>query len=545
MARMLSASPRQGSLRRKALPGAAGAALALEVNLPFSPPVLATALGGLLLLVLLGVGAIVLHRRGRGTDPPPPPGAEARLEELTELAGALDMATVLVRSPEGVIRHWSAGCERLFGFTAEEAVGRQAHELLRTRFPDGGRREAQATLLREGEWHGELRHRRRDGRAITVAAHWALRRDPVTGEAGSVVEASTDATELKAAEAALRAGEARLRLAQEVAGVASWEWDHETQTMEWSPEQHALFGTDPAVMGDRVTLGAFLQLVHPEDRATVEAAIHDSLETGSYEAEFRVARPGRDGAEEPRWLIGRGRMLPGLEGRRGAMLGVNVDITARKEAETRQALLMREVDHRAKNALAVVQAVLRLTRAGDQTSYARAVEGRVAALARAHTLLTEARWAGAELRALLAGELTPFLAPGAEAPGDAPPRALLEGPPVTVPPLTAQPLSMTIHELATNAVKYGALSMPGGRLRVIWSMQQEGRELLLHWVERGGPPIAGPPSRQGIGSRVIGNTIRDQLGGDVTLCWAAEGLECEIRLPLAPVARSQAAEPVS
>jgi two-component sensor histidine kinase len=286
--------------------------------------------------------------------------------------------------------------------------------------------------------------------------------------------------------------------------------------------------------------------VHPEDRATVEAAIRNSLETGSYEAEFRVARRGRDGAEEPRWLIGRGRMLPGLEGRRGAMLGVNVDITARKEAETRQALLMREVDHRAKNALAVVQAVLRLTRAGDQTSYARAVEGRVAALARAHTLLTEARWAGAELRALLTGELAPFLAPGPETlGGEDPPRAVLEGPPVIVPPLTAQPLSMTIHELATNAVKYGALAVPEGRLRVTWSMQQEGRELLLRWVERGGPPVAGPPSRQGIGSRVIGNTIRDQLGGDVTLRWAAEGLECEIHLPLAPAARPHATEAVS
>jgi hypothetical protein len=150
--------------------------------------------------------------------------------------------------------------------------------------------------------------------------------------------------------------------------------------------------------GEPDSLDAFLALVHPDDRDAVRAAAHDALASGEYLAEFRILRPAATGGEETAWLIGRGRRMPSPAGRVGPILGVNVDITARKEAEERQALLMREVDHRAKNALAVVQAVLRLTRAETMPAFAKAVEGRVSALARAQTLLTESRWTGADFQ---------------------------------------------------------------------------------------------------------------------------------------------------
>jgi PAS domain S-box-containing protein len=450
---------------------------------------------------------------------------EARLLALTDRAEALDLTAVILRAPDGTIRHWSLGCERLFGFSAAEALGRASHELLGTRFPDGGRRTVQDEMLRTGEWQGELRHRRRNGQPVVVAAHWILRRDAADRLPSAVIEVHADATALKAAEAALSAGEARLRLAQEVAGVGTWEWEVEADSFVWSPEQHALFGTSPAA-GAPQSYDAFLALVHPEDREQLRMAACRALESGEYEAEFRILRPGRNGSEDIRWLIGRGRRMPGLTWRMGPILGVNVDITARKEAEERQALLMREVDHRAKNALAVVQAVLRLTRADSPDSFARAVEGRVAALARAQTLLTESRWVGADLLAMLRGELAPFM----DMSGGA--RVTLEGPPVTVAPVTAQPLSMTLHELATNAAKYGSLSVPEGRLALSWWIDAEAGRLMLRWVETGGPAIAVPPSRGGFGSRLIQATVREQLGGEVALQWEPSGLVCDIGLPL-------------
>jgi two-component sensor histidine kinase len=218
--------------------------------------------------------------------------------------------------------------------------------------------------------------------------------------------------------------------------------------------------------------------------------------------------------------------MPGLAGRVGPILGVHVDITARKEAEERQLLLMREVDHRAKNALAVVQAVLRLTRAENVQGFAKSVEGRVAALARAQTLLTESRWAGADLLAMLRGELAPFTGAASSA------RVSFEGPTVAVTAVTAQPLSMALHELATNAAKHGSLSVPGGSLALAWRLDAATQRLQFRWAESGGPALPGPPARRGFGSRVIENTIRDQLGGDVAFSWNPDGLVCEIGMPL-------------
>ena len=155
------------------------------------------------------------------------------------------MGAAILRTPEGTILHWSAGCERLFGFPATEALGRTAHELLGTRFPDGGRRALAEELLQHGRVAGRTAPPPPQRPHVVVASHWILRRDPADGRPAAVLELHTDATALKAAEAALRAGEARLRLAQEVAGVGTWEWDPEEDSFVWSPEHYALFGLSP------------------------------------------------------------------------------------------------------------------------------------------------------------------------------------------------------------------------------------------------------------------------------------------------------------
>jgi two-component sensor histidine kinase len=249
---------------------------------------------------------------------------------------------------------------------------------------------------------------------------------------------------------------------------------------------------------------------------------------GRYRAEYRVI--GRtDGVE--RWVSVNGSLRFDEAGRPVRLVGTALDITARKRAEQRNELLMREVDHRATNALAVVQAALRLSRAETPAELVRIVEGRVSALARAQTVLAQRRREGAELRVLLEGELAPFLVAD-DRRGSAAPRAALRGPPVTIGARAAQPLCMALHELATNALKYGALSQPGGRLSVSWHLDPAGRVLHIAWREAGGPGIVAPPERHGFGSRVIEQTVRLQLCGDVARRWMPDGLLCDLSVPL-------------
>ena len=204
------------------------------------------------------------------------------------------------------------------------------------------------------------------------------------------------------------------------------------------------------------------------------------------------------------------------------------DVTEARMAAERQRILAREVDHRAKNALAVVQAALRLTRAESTEDFVRAVEGRVAALARAQIRLAENEWRGADLRALLQGELSVLLS---EEQGGT---LRLLGPSLTLTVEAAQPLCMVFHELATNAARHGALSAPGGCVSIDWSVAED--MLSLRWLETDGPALRGPPARRGFGARVVEATLRGQLGGAVHWHWRGTGLCCELKLPLRRVA---------
>ena len=208
------------------------------------------------------------------------------------------------------------------------------------------------------------------------------------------------------------------------------------------------------------------------------------------------------------------------------LYAASIDVTERREAETRERLLLREVDHRARNALAVVRALLQLSpRDQAPAEFARTLDGRIAAMARAHALLAAERWQGASLDGLLGQELSAF----AEA--EAAQRVQLSGPPVLLKAEIAQPLSLVLHELATNAAKYGALSREAGLLRVDWVL---GADDLLHlrWSERGGPSLDGPPARRGFGSKLVERVTRAQLHGTVTFDWGVEGLEVLLAVPL-------------
>jgi PAS domain S-box-containing protein len=339
--------------------------------------------------------------------------------------------------------------------------------------------------------------------------------------AGSVVMAAIirDATARKAAESALAQSSERLRLALEAGGMGAWDFDPATQEVSWDARQSALFGLAlPAGEVPRaLPFAAFLALVLPQDRADLLAAVELAIanDTGfAHEFRIRHADTGRE-----RWLAGRGKLVPGARG--GRLLGLNWDVTERREAEDRQMLLMREVDHRAKNSLAVVQSVLALTRASDLGGFRTAVAGRIGAMARAHTLLARTAWDAADLDALLRDELGVHLGGG---------KVSLAGPVVGLAPGAAQPVAMALHELATNAAKYGALSAPAGQVALRWSRLPDGG-LCLRWRETGGPPVAGAPARQGFGSVLVTRTVERQLQGRIRFEWHRAGLECRLMLP--------------
>jgi two-component sensor histidine kinase/ActR/RegA family two-component response regulator len=197
------------------------------------------------------------------------------------------------------------------------------------------------------------------------------------------------------------------------------------------------------------------------------------------------------------------------------------DIIAILRNEQQQRLLMREVDHRAKNALAVVQAVVRLTEADSTDAFRRVVDGRIAALARAHELLAESRWEGLDLESLVRRELGAFGGGG---------NLRIEGPLLRVPPEMSQTVALALHELATNAAKYGALRDSGGALSVTW--QTEDGRLLLDWRETTGRPITPPQGRSGFGTELLNSSVRRQSGGEITFDWADDGLKCRLVLPL-------------
>jgi two-component sensor histidine kinase len=194
--------------------------------------------------------------------------------------------------------------------------------------------------------------------------------------------------------------------------------------------------------------------------------------------------------------------------------------TAELEAAiAQQHLLAREVDHRARNSLAVIQSIVSMMPASPSVSAAKVIEGRIRAMARAHTLLSETRWEGADLARLVNEELEPYRANE---------RIRVSGPAVAILPTVAQNFALAVHELATNAAKYGALSVAGGALSVSWWLDEQ--TLTLVWIETGGPPLE-KPERMGFGTKVIEASIKRQLGGDVVKEWRPSGLHATVKIP--------------
>ena len=329
-------------------------------------------------------------------------------------------------------------------------------------------------------------------------------------------------SELEYSNTRLLESEQRRSLALAAGKMGSWDWDWVNGDLMWDEGQFRIFGVDPqnfSVKPENVQA-----LLHPDDAEELHnAAMLFDKGVKSYETEFRIVRP--DG--EIRWLFGTAATSTDKAGRVVRVSGVTVDITERKRAEERQSLLTREVDHRAKNALALAQSIVRLTRGESAKSYMQAVEGRIGALARVHTILSLSSWQGAEITKLVDEELAPYQMND---------QIVFGGSNVQLQPATAQTLAMALHELVTNSAKYGALSTLAGRLAIHWSVEADLLKIL--WEERAGPPVVEPVSR-GFGTRSVIASIESQLGGRAEFDWRPEGLICRLSVPLKQAATTR------
>lgn len=333
----------------------------------------------------------------------------------------------------------------------------------------------------------------------------------------------------EASDQAYRRVQEQVELALDAGAViGTWLWDVRGDVVTADSRFAQAFGLDPEQTAAGLPVSAFLERVHPHDLAELEVRIAQSVQRGAaFCCEYRV----RQADESYRWIEASGRCEHDAEGRPTRFPGVLVDAQERKLAELQQSILINELNHRVKNTLAIVQS-LAAQSFHDATSVESAAEvftARLISLSHAHDVLTREHWQGARLR-----DLVEQMARSHNF-GNSP-RFELEGPRVRLSPQHALSLAMALHELATNAVKYGALGDRGGGVRIQWQVDgsPEKRMLHLHWIEHGGPEVR-PPARKGFGTRLIERSLGLSVDGKVSFDYLPDGLVCRMVTPLPPV----------
>jgi two-component sensor histidine kinase len=309
--------------------------------------------------------------------------------------------------------------------------------------------------------------------------------------------------------------------------MGTWETDLVAKTRLWTLEGMALFGIN--LPDGRGHVGGaqdeYWSALHPDDRYLMRKFHELADNQDAFTSEYRVVWP--DGTTL--WLRGNGRVVARTpDGKAHRLVSIVADVTDRKAAEDHAQFLMHELSHRSKNLLAVIQSISRRTARTTTTmeEFESRFGQRLQGLAASHDVLVRNSWQGAPLADLMRQQLMPFLDIQSS-------RLELAGPDIVVTAEATQAIGLAIHELATNATKYGALSVPEGKVKISWAFDSESlasRELMLKWVEQGGPLIV-PPSRNGFGHLVIGEMIERSLNAKVALEFATHGLEWSVSIP--------------
>ncbi|MFB2550108.1 sensor histidine kinase [Ensifer soli] len=338
--------------------------------------------------------------------------------------------------------------------------------------------------------------------------------------AASLLEYKDEARRRAIAEQALARDERRHALALEAANVGSWRWDVRSGIVSGNEAMMRMFNL-PA--GRDIHARDIVEAIHPDDRVKMMERLRAAMKADEeYDGIFRERRKGR-------WLLGRGRVHERDEkGNPTLFLGINIDVTAEQQTIQRTRLLLRELNHRVKNTLAMLQSLARQTlrQTSDPQEFMTAFAGRLQAISEAHGLLSDHEWDVVRLSPLLMKQVSPYTRDYAK-------QVEIHKDEILLGPDQAVGLGLVLHELATNAAKYGALSVPDGKIVITARSvrEEEGAVLHLTWTEVGGPPVS-PPTRRGFGSILIERSLDKVLGSSVQVEYLPAGVTALIRLPL-------------
>lgn len=446
---------------------------------------------------------------------------EPSKEELFELVvgSSIDFAIFTV-DPNGTTTTWNEGAERLFGYTEDEMLGRSAdiifiQEDRAAAAPEKERSDARA----HGRAADERWHRRKDGSRFWASGLMM----PLKVANAGFVKITRDRTEQHIAGERLRENEQRFRLlATSIPQLVFLTRPGGDRTWP-SPQWIAFTG-----LSFEASLGlGWLDAVHPDDREATQNAWHQARSKGEYYIEHRVRRRA-DG--EYLWHQTRAKPLEGESGASSDWVGTMTDINDLRGLQGRQNVLMAELQHRTRNLLSVVQSVANQTIRSSSSLEGFGIQfgSRLRALSRVQSLLAKVEDQVIDLHALVTAELA------AHSEEEIPSAKIkVAGPSVALPPTAAQALGLALHELATNAVKYGALAQPTGKLEVTWELRakQPTAEIALEWRESG--VSLGAPTRKGYGSELIERALPYQLNAKTRLEFGPDGVRCAIVAPIA------------
>lgn len=443
------------------------------------------------------------------------PSSDELLRPLIQRS--IDFA-IIAMTPAGIVTVWNAGAEKLLGYRETEIVGMSVDLIFTPEDRAAGVPQAEMdTALANGRAADERWHMRQDG-----SRFWA---DgvllPLANREAGFVKVMHDLTERRITQQRLKESEELFRLLATNIPQLVFR-TKPTGERTWGSPQWEVF-TGRSV---RTSTGlGWLEAVHPEDRELTQTRWQEAQTTGEYYVEHRIQR-SEDG--EYRWHQTRAKPIGGGEAAED-WVGTSTDVHEMRRLQEAQDVLVAELQHRTRNLLAIVQSIERRTLRASKSleEFGTVFEGRLSALGRVQGMLSRTGHASVDLRDLILAEL--------EAHGDGiemRDHVTIKGPPVALPSASAQTLALALHELTTNALKYGALAHPDGRLSVDWEIEPGRRLLVLRWCESGVRLTAGHPERRGYGLELIERALPYQFQAETELEFAADGVKCRISAQL-------------